>query len=61
VLYRGECGRCAAVIFHAVERVGDVEVNAMQAHVWENHPDLTHQPDVLPLADMLRIVHVRME
>jgi hypothetical protein len=59
--YRGECGRCATVIFSAVERVGDVEVSAMLSHLWEGHADVVRQPSVVPLAELLRLVHVRME
>ena len=59
--YRGECGQCAAVIFRAAERVGDVEVNAMLSHLWESHADVVRRPSVLALAELLRLVHVRME
>jgi hypothetical protein len=61
VPYRGECGRCGSVIFGAAERVREVEVDAMQAHLWESHPDISRPPSVLPLAQLLRVVHVRME
>jgi hypothetical protein len=59
--YRGECGRCGTVIFTAAKRVGDVEANAMLVHLWENHPDVVRQPGVLALAELLRLVHVRMD
>ena len=44
----------------AAEKVGNVEVSAMLAHLWAAHPDIIRQPDVLPLAELLRHVHVRM-
>ena len=60
IRYRGMCGLCHAEVFTSAERVGDGEVSAILEHVWDMHPDVVQRPHVLPLGDLMRLVHVRM-
>src|SRR4029077_16048515 len=57
--YRATCERCGADLF-VTERVGDPEIRSMLRHLWTADPDVVQEPAVLPLADLMRLVRVRM-
>jgi len=42
------------------ERVADPEITRMLRHLWTEHPDVLQDPAVLPLAELMRLVRVRM-
>ena len=53
------CALWAAHMFVA-ERIGDPEIGNMLRHLWAEHPDVLREPAVLPLAELMRLVRVRM-
>ena len=58
--YRVTCEGCAGDLF-VTEHVADPEpTNVVVWHLWAEHPDLLREPALLPLAELMRFVRVRM-
>ncbi len=57
--YRVTCERCGADLF-VTERVADPEITAILRHLWTKHPNLPREPAVLPPAELMQLVRVRI-